>query len=199
LPAKPKHRDAIVAAAVKLFRRQGYAATGLMQIVEVSGAPKGSVYHYFPAGKGAIGAAAVGRAGNTVTATIAALPAGERPGDFLREYVRLLAGWMRASGFRDGSPIASTVLEQAAEDDDIAGAARAAYGAWRSTMTARLEAAGLAGEDATRVALLAVVALEGSLILARAERSDAPILRAGEAVAAMADLALQSARLGEGS
>jgi TetR/AcrR family transcriptional repressor of lmrAB and yxaGH operons len=185
--ARPKHRDAIVAAAVRLFRRQGYAATGLAQIVEASGAPKGSVYHYFPAGKAAIGAAAIARAAATVTATIAALPRGERPGDFLREYARLMAGWMRVSGFRDGSPIAATVLEEAAENDAIAGAAREAYGAWSRLIAARLESSGLDAASAERIALLAITALEGSLILARAFRSDAPILQAGETVAALAD------------
>ena len=40
MSARPKHREAIVAAAVRLFRRQGFAATGLAQIVEASGALK---------------------------------------------------------------------------------------------------------------------------------------------------------------
>ena len=42
-----------------LFRRQGYAGTGLNDIVELSGAPKGSLYHYFPDGKASIAEAAV--------------------------------------------------------------------------------------------------------------------------------------------
>jgi AcrR family transcriptional regulator len=60
LPAIPKHRQPIVNAAVTLFRRQGYSATGLNDIVDESGAPKGSLYHYFPAGKASIAVAAVG-------------------------------------------------------------------------------------------------------------------------------------------
>lgn len=188
MSAKPKHRQAIVSAAVRLFRRQGYAATGLAQIVEASGAPKGSVYHYFPAGKAAIGAAAVTAAGETVRATIAALQAGQRSGDFLRDYARLMGGWLRASGFRDGSPIASVVLEQAATDDEIAAAAREVYAAWRGAMAGRLIASGLGEEAAERIALLAITNLEGSLILARAERSEAPILAAAEALAALADV-----------
>ena len=55
---KAKHRQAIVDAAVALFRKQGYAATGLNEIVEASGAPKGSLYYYFPKGKASIAVAA---------------------------------------------------------------------------------------------------------------------------------------------
>ena len=56
-----------------LFRRNGYAATGTNEIVAVSGAPKGSLYHYFPAGKAEIAAEAVTYAGGVVEATLKAL------------------------------------------------------------------------------------------------------------------------------
>ena len=69
----PRHRRAIVETAVRLFRKQGYAATGLNQIVEESGAPKGSLYHYFPDGKLAIAAEAVRLAGETVQRTLTEL------------------------------------------------------------------------------------------------------------------------------
>lgn len=189
MSAKPKHRQAIVAAAVRLFRRQGYAATGLAQIVEASGAPKGSLYHYFPAGKAAIGAAAVTAAGETVRATIAALPAGGKPGDFLREYARLLAGWMRASGYRDGCPIAATILEEAADNEAIATAGQDAFSTWEKAMALRLEANGLGRDAADGLARLSICSLEGALILARAERSDTPILATGDTLALLADSA----------
>ena len=67
MPAKPKHRDAIVNAAVALFRRRGYSGTGLSDIVELSGAPKGSLYHYFPNGKLSIAEAAVRLADHVVS------------------------------------------------------------------------------------------------------------------------------------
>jgi TetR/AcrR family transcriptional repressor of lmrAB and yxaGH operons len=106
MPAVPKHRQPIINAAVTLFRRQGFARTGLNDIVDVSGAPKGSLYHYFPAGKSSIAVAAVEEAGRRVAATVAKL-AEEcgSTGELLRAHARLLAGWMQGSGFRNGCPI----------------------------------------------------------------------------------------------
>ena len=53
--APSRHRSNILNAAVTLFRRRGYAATGLADILQLSGAPKGSLYHYFPQGKEQLG------------------------------------------------------------------------------------------------------------------------------------------------
>ena len=41
------HKENLVWTAMRLFRRQGYASTGLQQIPAESGAPKGPLYHYF--------------------------------------------------------------------------------------------------------------------------------------------------------
>jgi len=37
--------------AATLFRRQGYAATGLNQILDEASVKAGSLYHHFPQGK----------------------------------------------------------------------------------------------------------------------------------------------------
>lgn len=44
-------RAKIIEASIDLLRGRGYAGTGINDIVRLSGAPKGSVYHYFPQGK----------------------------------------------------------------------------------------------------------------------------------------------------
>ena len=48
---RPTARTRIVEAAARLFQSQGYAGTGLTEILRASKAPKGSLYHYFPNGK----------------------------------------------------------------------------------------------------------------------------------------------------
>ena len=81
------HKQNLVRTAMRLFRRQGYASTGLQQIVAESGAPKGSLYHYFPSGKEALGEAAIELAGGMIREMLAGLAARHRePSAFLRAY-----------------------------------------------------------------------------------------------------------------
>ena len=102
MAAAAKHRDALLAASVRLFRQKGYAGTGLSEILQESGAPKGSLYHYFPGGKVEIGAEAVQLAGKTVTRTLKDLAAKtDGPGALVSHYLDLLAGWMAASDYRE--------------------------------------------------------------------------------------------------
>ena len=176
MPAVPRHRQPIINAAVTLFRRQGYARTGLNDIVDASGAPKGSLYHYFPDGKSSIAVAAVEEAGRRVAATVAKL-AEEcgSTGELLRAHARLLAGWMRGSGFRNGCPITTVLLELAPRERAVAEAGRKAYAARIALLRDRLVADGFARPRAEALAVLCTSALQGALIQARVERSGRPI------------------------
>jgi AcrR family transcriptional regulator len=172
----PRHRGAIVRAAATLFRRNGYAATGINEIAEVSGAPKGSLYHYFPKGKDEIAEAAVRFAGKGVVATLEKLEREHQSAaSMMRAYCRLLAGWMAKSGFRDGCPIATTLLESAPQSSEMAAVGREAFAGWCGVIARALARDGFGKVEARRLATLAVSSIEGALILARVEGSAAPI------------------------
>jgi TetR/AcrR family transcriptional regulator, lmrAB and yxaGH operons repressor len=176
MPAPPKHRGAIVRAAATLFRRNGYAATGINEIAEVAGAPKGSLYHYFPDGKDQIGEAAVRFAGKGLVATLEKLEQEHRTAAaMVQAYCRLLAGWMAKSGFRDGCPITTTLLESAPQSQGITLAGREAFADWRTVVARALQRDGFSKQEARRLSTLTVSAIEGSLILARVESSGEPI------------------------
>ena len=192
MAAAPKHRDAIVAAAVKLFREQGYAATGLSEILAVSGAPKGSLYHYFPGGKVAIGVAAIRAATETVARTLEELTAEARhPGDVPRRYFELTAGWLADSDFRDGSPIATILLETASEHEEIRIAGQEAYARWRGLLQRSMTERGVEAERAQRIAGLIMAAVEGALLQVRVARDTAPLAEAGEEIARLIDQAVR--------
>lgn len=186
----PKHREAMVRATVALFRQRGYAATGLNDILARSGAPKGSLYHYFPGGKEEIAAAAVHFAGERVRETLEALAKDhDRPGPLIRAYADLLGGWMAKSGFRDGCPLATTLLETTPDSPHLKAAGLAAFASWRAVIERELVRDGVAAERARRLAALFISAIEGSLIQARVEQSARPIIEAADEVATLVDAA----------
>ncbi len=190
MAAAPKHRQELVRAAALLFRRQGYAGTGTSQMLAVSGAPRGSLYHYFPQGKLQIAQAAVEHAGELVTATLARLIEQEStPGAALREYGRLLAGWLQNSGYRDGCPITTTLLELAPSSEAVSAAGRRAFTAWTALLEQALLASGAEAAQARRLATLAIAALEGALVLARVHQDSTAVTAAASDVADLFDAA----------
>ena len=189
MPPKQKHRRPIIDSAVTLFRRNGYAATGLNDIVEDCGAPKGSLYHYFPDGKASIAAAAVEEAGRRVCETLAEL-AERAPttGALLLAHAKLLGHWMRQSGYRDGCPMTTVLLELAPEDRTVTQAGRRAYAARKKILCARLQADGRTHQEAEALASLCTSALQGALIECRVQRSQRPLTIAAEQLGRLVDL-----------
>jgi TetR/AcrR family transcriptional repressor of lmrAB and yxaGH operons len=177
MPAVAKHRDKIVHAAALLFRRKGYAATGMNDIVAVSGAPKGSVYYYFPAGKEQIAVETIGYAAGLVSSTLTQLSESETtPSGMVRAYGKLLRGWLAKSEYQDGCPITTTLLELSATSEPVAEAGRAAFTAWNNIYRAKLVEAGVAKARAESLASMAVTSFQGALILTKVQRSDQPIV-----------------------
>ncbi len=192
MPAAPKHREEIVRSAAVLFRRQGYAATGTSQILALSGAPRGSLYHYFPAGKEQIARAAVEHAGDLVSDSLARLIEREAsPAGALREYGSLLAGWLADSGFRDGCPVTTTLLELAPGSEAVTAAGRRVLGDWVDLFEQALARSGARPDEARSLATLAVASLEGALVLARVDQDTAALL---DVVARLAGLFEAAAR-----
>jgi AcrR family transcriptional regulator len=173
----PPSRDRLLDAAVDLLQRQGYHGTGLNELLERSEAPRGSLYHYFPGGKEQIGAEAIGRAGDQVAAAIAhLLRAKPSVADAVEALAGLLAAGLEASAFERGCPVATTALEVTPRSEPIRAAVLASFDAWLAPLRERLEATGFERAEAARRADLAIAALEGALILARA-RQNADVLR----------------------
>lgn len=186
MAAKLKHRQPIIDAAVQLFRQRGYAATGLNDLVLASGSPKGSMYYYFPDGKPTIAAAAVEEAGRRVMETIEDIAA--RTGstaDLLVEHARLLGQWMEKSGFRDGCPMTTVLLELAPDDRVVTEAGRRAFAARLRILGDKLIEDGFEAREAEAMALLCTNALQGSLVMARVECSRAPIEQTAAQLAAI--------------
>jgi TetR/AcrR family transcriptional repressor of lmrAB and yxaGH operons len=172
-----------LAAAVKLFRRQGYHGTALHDILAAGGSPRGSLYFHFPGGKQEIGEAALALAGEAVRQAIAHVAETSESAEvFLKRVARGMAADLEKSNFTEGCPIATTALETAAQSDVLAAATRAAFRKWESEIARGLQRFGMTPDEADSTATAVLSQLEGALLLARTYRSLAPMQRAEQAL-----------------
>jgi AcrR family transcriptional regulator len=190
----PHTRERIVTSSAELFRRQGYSATGLKQIVAASSAPFGSIYHFFPGGKEELGAQAIRWSGGMYEELLAALLApGDDPVAAVREAFRLAGEDLEASGWADACPIATVALEVSSTSEPLREACADVFESWLARGTAIFGAAGLDDAVARELTIALVTSLEGAFVLARALRSKEPLAVAGDVVAERVRAALEAA------
>lgn len=169
-------REQLIAKTCDLLELQGYHATGLNQIVRESGSPKGSLYYHFPGGKEELALEAVNHVGGIVSRRIREnLAAVEDPAAAVEAFVLFVAENAERSGWRQGGPITTIALETAATNERLREACAAIYADWQAAFAERLTAGGVPVGRAERLAALVIAALEGGIILARSNRSQAPL------------------------
>lgn len=177
-------RQRLVRAAGTLLQRRGYRATGIKDVAAEAGVPIGSVYFHFPGGKHEIVLAALSSSGTGVERLFEKLVA-ESPDttSAVRAYVSFVRQLLGGSGYSDGCPLATTVLEAAAEDAAVADVCNRAFRAWSDVLQEQLVRDGYS--EAQRLATAILAALEGALVLARAARDPAPLDAVADEIGAL--------------
>jgi AcrR family transcriptional regulator len=186
-------RDRILFAGAELFRRQGYAATGLKQVVAEAEAPFGSLYHHFPGGKEQLGEEVI-RTGGAFFLALYEQIAGAAPdvATAVRDFFAGAGETLEATGYADACPIATVAGEIASTHETLRIAAHDVFESWTGAATDDLVAAGIPPVEARALALSIVALIEGGFLLSRAARSTEPMRAAGEAAAALVEGALAS-------
>ena len=183
---KTDARAQAIATAMRLFRVQGYTATGLNQILAESGAPKGSFYFHFPRGKAQLAEEAIDQyvaSRITVLQTIATDTAGNAV-KFVDRLLEIFATEMVTSNFQYGCLMQNLANELPALDPELT--ARVARGFKDSTeiIAAHFKECGFAPARASSAAAALVAALEGARTIARLERTTAVFKALAEVSAA---------------
>jgi TetR/AcrR family transcriptional regulator, lmrAB and yxaGH operons repressor len=176
MPQRSDARRRMVQAARQLIRQRGYHATAISDVLERSGAPRGSVYFHFPGGKTQLAAEAAEDHAHEQVALID--EAAERAGsarELIEIYVALARDGMVTSGYSRGCGIAPLVTEAGPEQsDEIAETARRAFSAMIDRMAFHFVNLGLDRAPARQLADAVIAGMEGALVTARALRSPAP-------------------------
>jgi TetR/AcrR family transcriptional regulator, lmrAB and yxaGH operons repressor len=171
---KVSARDRLISSAAGLFQRRGFHGIGLIELLETSGAPRGSFYYHFPEGKEQLADVAILKAGGDVTAMINwAFADAASFSDGAKRLASKIGERFERSGFADGCPVTSVMLETVPESPRLAITCKAIFQDWIDAVAEHAKRFDH-GEQAGDMAIGLVIALEGAWIVARAQSSVRP-------------------------
>ena len=168
-------RARMVQSAATLIRERGIHGTGLREVVAHSGGPRGSLGRFFPGGKTqlvteAIDVALVDLFDDLERTLSEAETFPEAISVIVTPWRRLLVD----HDFALGCPLAATICD-AADNDSLRTHVRDAFAGWRASVVDAYARFGASPAEAEAHATVLMAALEGALMLARAQRNIEPL------------------------
>jgi AcrR family transcriptional regulator len=188
-------RQRIVEASAELLRVKGYTGTGVKEIVALAQAPFGSLYHHFPGGKEQLGEEVIRWSGKMYGMLGPAVfdPAPDVVTG-VRDFFAGAAAHLEETGWQDACPIAMVALEVASTSEPLRIATAEVFTAWIDGLAPRFTAAGVPAPRDRELAIAMIAGLEGAFVLARAWRSQEPLIIAGAVAAQAVQDAIDAAR-----
>jgi TetR/AcrR family transcriptional repressor of lmrAB and yxaGH operons len=173
----------IEAVASELMARDGYTGMGIKALSDSAQLPYGSIYHHFPGGKEEIAAAAISSTGAALGGLLEGLFAadGVTPGT-IRTMFQFMADRLQRSGWEQGCSIGTPALDGSAGSALVRDACEAAFRDMARPIEEALVRQGRSPQTASQLATTLIATYEGATMLARAQRSVAPLEASGEAM-----------------
>jgi AcrR family transcriptional regulator len=169
-------RERMITSTALLIRERGAHSTAISDVLEHSGAPRGSAYHYFPGGRAQLLCEAIDLASDHIAAQISGATTGI---DVLDAVVAGFRKQLTNTDYRAGCPVVAVAVEAGdpAKDENAAvlGRAGAAFMRWTDLITARLVDDGIAEDLARELSVFITSAIEGAIVIARATRDVTPL------------------------
>ena len=164
-------REQMIEGAIQLLATRGLQATSFSEVLALTGAPRGSIYHHFPNGKNELIAAALDL---TSQRTLERLETkrGESARAITEFFLDLWRKLLVHSQFQAGCSVLAVTI--AADSDELRQKAASIFDAWQKKLTDLYIAAGLEAEIASEFSFELISASEGAVVLARAQKSLVP-------------------------
>lgn len=157
-------RAKMVDGAVRLLATRGLDGTSFSEVLELTDAPRGSIYHHFPDGKEQLIGSAVDLAGERAIALLDTW-AGQDAETVTRNFLGIWREILSRSGFTAGCAVVAVTV--ATDSADLLEHAASAFRTWREKLTVLFGGS----ERARRFAATLVAASEGAVVICRAEQS----------------------------
>jgi AcrR family transcriptional regulator len=160
----------MAAGAARLLAERGLPGASFSEVLELTSAPRGSIYHHFPGGKDELVDAALVLSGDRVLTGL------DGAGDSAEAVASAFLGYWRKllvhSGFGVGCAVLAVTVET--RSPDLLDRVAEVFRSWVDRLTVLLAERGLAESEARRLAVLLVASAEGAVVLSRADRSVEP-------------------------
>jgi AcrR family transcriptional regulator len=160
----------MIVTTALLIRERGAHSTAISDVLEHSGAPRGSAYHHFPGGRTQLLCEAVDYAAEYTATRIAKADSSVAAVDIIFDGFRTT---LVESDYRAGCPIVAVAVE--ADNRPVVDRAAAAFARWTELIGKRLEHEGVSPERAEELAMLLMTSAEGAIVVGRAARAVKPL------------------------
>ena len=167
-------RASMVRSAASKISEHGVNATSFTDVLADSGAPRGSIYHYFPEGKRQLTEEAMNLTAERVVAYLTS-GAGTTALEVLDHFVSIWRVVVVSSAGARGCAIAGVVVDADASTATYLRSARDIFRSWSALLADQLRAVGIESARANALSVTALAAMEGALILCRTEGDVGPL------------------------
>jgi TetR/AcrR family transcriptional repressor of lmrAB and yxaGH operons len=164
-------RAQMVEGALQLLATKGVNGASINQILEFTGAPRGSVYHHFPGGRNELIGAALELTARRHDDSVSA-HAGTSVEEIVSGFLEFWRGVLVNSHLESGCPILAVTVS--APDSELFDRAGGLFAASLDNLAHLLADVGLDHQSAADLATFLVAGAEGAVVLARAQRSLQP-------------------------
>jgi len=175
MTGKTEARARAIDTAQRLFRIQGYTATGLTQILAESGAPKGSFYFHFPRGKAQLAEEAIDdyiARRMAVLQTISARTTGDAL-KFVHQIFDAFAAEMVSTDFQYGCLMQNLANELPALDAELTKRVARGFADSTEIIAEHFRRCGFSPARAASTAAALAASVEGARTIGRLERTPA--------------------------
>ena len=176
-------RKKMIEGATQLLARRGLQSTSFAEVLDHTGAPRGSVYHHFPDGKDQMVGEAVDLAGDFLVALLDKR-AGASAVAVTEHFLAIWRGVLVQSKCESGCAVVAVAV--ATDSPALLAHAAAVFRRWRERLAGLLEQGGFAKKDARRFATVLIASAEGAVVMSRAEQDIEPFETVARQLAAQA-------------
>ncbi|MEZ7828361.1 MAG: TetR/AcrR family transcriptional regulator [Brachymonas denitrificans] len=162
--SQPSMRDRMIACAAQVVARRGVPGTSFAEVLLLTGASRGSIYHHFPGGKQELIEAALDWFADQLENALNELRA-STPAAMLEQLVLLWRNKLLSNDCEAGCAIAAAVLSNAGMQLDEVN--RLAFARLHAAVVRAMKRSGMAAPEEFVMLFLSTV--QGAIVLCRAE------------------------------